>query len=533
MRGYSRREVSDAFDERLNGGTQCSGMPITGQTAFSFAGLPMKKGLYVDLNTSHGQTDVVTVAPWNRAKFWKAVGRLTPQPFIFMGHLFFSLTQKNKSEDSMIFNVEFETLPREALEAIQLKRLQATVQRVYATVPFYRERFREHGVTPTDIRTLEDMEKLPFMTKQDLRDNYPFGLFATPKENVTRIHASSGTTGKPTVVGYTARDLDTWALLMARALSAGGVKRGDIIHNAYGYGLFTGGLGVHYGAEKLGATIIPVSGGNTKRQITIMKDFAPSILTCTPSYALHLADIAREMNVDFRELNFKYGIFGAEPWSEAMRSQIEEGLGLSAVDIYGLTEVMGPGVAIECQEAKNGLHIFEDHFIPEIIDPETGKRLPMGEAGELVFTSLTKEAFPVVRYRTRDVTRFIEEPCICGRTHIRMERVSGRTDDMLIIRGVNVFPSQIESVLMTIPDIEPHYQLEVEREDNLDILTVKVEISPNFVLDEVRGLQNLERLISKNIREYLGISCKVRLVEPKSIARSEGKAVRVIDRRSI
>ena len=433
----------------------------------------------------------------------------------------------------MIYDMEFETLPREALEAIQLKRLQATLQRAYATVPFYRDRFREYGVLPTDIRSLDDMEKLPFLVKQDLRDNYPFGLFAVPKENVVRIHASSGTTGKPTVVGYTARDIETWASLMARALSAGGARRGDIIHNAYGYGLFTGGLGVHYGAEKLGATVIPVSGGNTKRQITIMKDFGPSILTATPSYTLHLAEVARERGVDFKELNFRHGIFGAEPWSEAMRRQIEGDLGLSAVDIYGLSEVMGPGVAVECHEAKAGLHIFEDHFIPEIIDPDTGKRLPMGEVGELVFTSITKEAFPVIRYRTRDITRLTAEPCVCGRTLIRMERVSGRTDDMLIIRGVNVFPSQIESVLMMISEVEPHYQLEVDREDSLDILTVKVEISQKLFTDEVRGLQNLERMIAKNIKEYLGISAKVRLVEPKSIARSEGKAVRVIDRRKI
>lgn len=433
----------------------------------------------------------------------------------------------------MIYDMEFETLPREALEAIQLKRLQSTMERAYATVPFYRERFREAKVTPSDIQSLDDLARVPFLIKQDLRDNYPFGLFAVPRENVVRIHASSGTTGKPTVVGYTARDIETWATLMARALSAAGAHRGDIIHNAYGYGLFTGGLGVHYGAEKLGATVIPVSGGNTKRQITIMKDFGPSILTATPSYTLHLAEVAKEMGVDFRDLNFRHGIFGAEPWSEEMRQQIEEELGLSAVDIYGLSEVMGPGVAIECHEAKAGLHIFEDHFIPEIIDPVTGERLPDGEVGELVFTSISKEAFPVIRYRTRDITRLTREPCICGRTHVRMERVSGRTDDMLIIRGVNVFPSQIESVLMTIDEVEPHYQLEVDRDGSLDILTVKVEVGENLFSDEVKTLQGLERKISKNIKEYLGISAKVRLVEPKSIARSEGKAVRVIDHRRI
>jgi phenylacetate-CoA ligase len=433
----------------------------------------------------------------------------------------------------MIYNMEFETLPREAIEAVQLKRLQAVVERVYATVPFYRNKFREAGVLPENIKKLDDIKRLPFLTKQDLRDNYPYGLFAVPMDQVVRIHASSGTTGKPTVVGYTKRDIETWAEMMARALSAGGASRGDIIHNAYGYGLFTGGLGVHYGAEKLGASVIPVSGGNTQRQITIMKDFKPTILTATPSYTLHLADVAKEMGVDFRTLDFKSGIFGAEPWSNKMREQLEEELGLKAVDIYGLSEVMGPGVAIECVEVRNGLHIFEDHFIPEIINPDTGDVLPLGETGELVFTSITKEAFPVIRYRTRDITRFIPETCRCGRTHIRMEKVSGRTDDMLIIRGVNVFPSQIESVLMGIEGVEPHYQLEVDRKDSLDILSVKVEVNEGIFSDEVKVLQSLEKKISHNVKETLGVSVKVMLVEPKSIQRSEGKAVRVIDRRKI
>ncbi|MFP5212086.1 MAG: phenylacetate--CoA ligase family protein [Acidobacteriota bacterium] len=431
----------------------------------------------------------------------------------------------------MIYNMEFETLPREALEAIQLRRLQESLQRVYATVPFYRRKFEEAGITPADVKTLKDLQRLPFTTKQDLRDNYPFGMFAVPMENVVRIHASSGTTGKPTVVGYTARDIATWSELMARALAAGGTSRGDIIHNAYGYGLFTGGLGVHYGAERLGASVIPISGGNTKRQILIMKDFGPTVLTCTPSYALHLSEVAEEVGIDFSELRFKAGIFGAEPWSEEMRGEIERKLHLTAVDIYGLSEVMGPGVSIECAEAKSGLHVFEDHFIPEIINPETGETLPYGQMGELVFTSITKEAFPIVRYRTRDITSLNPEPCICGRTHIRMNRVSGRTDDMLIIRGVNVFPSQIESVLMETPEVEPHYQLVVDRQDNLDILTVMVEVGEQSFSDEVRILQDLERKISKNIKEYLGVSAKVKLVEPKTIARSEGKAKRVIDNR--
>ncbi len=433
----------------------------------------------------------------------------------------------------MIFNIEYETMPREALESIQLRRLQATLSRVYAAVPFYRKQLDDAGVKPGDVRCLSDLSRLPFTTKQDLRDNYPFNMFAVPMDNVVRIHASSGTTGQPTVVGYTARDIDTWAELMARALSAGGATRGDIIHNAYGYGLFTGGLGVHYGAEKLGASVIPVSGGNTRRQVIIMKDFGPSILTATPSYSLHLAEAAEEMGVSFRDLNFRFGVFGAEPWSESMRREIEEKLHLKAVDIYGLSEVIGPGVSIECHEAQKGLHIFEDHFIPEIIDPETGQPLPWGETGELVITSITKEAFPVIRYRTRDITSLNPEPCICGRTMARMNKVSGRTDDMLIIRGVNVFPSQIESVLMEIKGVEPHYQLEVDRKDNLDILTVRVEISDAAFSDEVKELQRLSETIGNNIKETLGVSASVKLAEPKTIARSEGKAARVIDRRKL
>lgn len=433
----------------------------------------------------------------------------------------------------MIYNMEYETMPREALEALQLRRLQETVERVYAVVPFYRKKFDEMGVRPGDIKSLADLKLLPFTTKQDLRDNYPYGMFAVPMENIVRIHASSGTTGKPTVVAYTARDIDIWAELIARSLSAAGATRGDIIHNAYGYGLFTGGLGVHYGAEKLGASVIPISGGNTKRQVMIMKDFGPTILTCTPSYALHLADAAAEMGVDFSRLKFKSGMFGAEPWSEAMRVELERKLHLNAIDVYGLSEVIGPGVSIECLEAKNGLHIFEDHFIPEIINPETGEVLPNGSMGELVFTSITKEAFPIIRYRTRDVTSLNRQPCICGRTHVRMNKVSGRTDDMLIIRGVNVFPSQIESVLMEMKEVEPHYQLIVDRKDNLDTLTILVEVGDIAFSDEVRKLQSIERKLSKNIKEYLGISATVKLVEPKTIARSEGKAQRVIDHRKI
>lgn len=433
----------------------------------------------------------------------------------------------------MILDIGFETMPREDLEAIVFRRLEATLKRVYANVPFYRKTFEDNNITPAGIQSLDDLKRIPFTTKEDLRQNYPFGMFSVPMDQVVRIHASSGTTGQPTVVGYTARDVDTWAGLMARSLAAGGATRGDMIHNAYGYGLFTGGLGIHYGAEKLGASVIPVSGGNTRRQIVIMKDFGPTILTATPSYALHLAEVAEETGVSFEDFKFKYGIFGAEPWSEQMREEIERKLNLTAVDIYGLSEVIGPGVAIECYEAKKGLHIFEDHFIPEIINPETGEVLPYGETGELVFTSITKEAFPVIRYRTRDISSLNPEPCICGRTHVRMNKVSGRTDDMLIIRGVNVFPSQIESILMDMDDVEPHYQLVVDREGKLDTLSIMVEVGERVFSDEVKHLQNMERKIVKNIKEYLGISARVKLVEPKTIARSEGKAVRVIDNREL
>ena len=433
----------------------------------------------------------------------------------------------------MIYDIDFETLPREAIEAIQFKRLQATVERVNVTVPYYQKQFEKACVKPSDLKSVKDLHKLPFTTKQDLRDNYPYGMFAVPMDNVVRIHASSGTTGQPTVVGYTARDIRTWSNLMARSLAAGGAQRGDIIHNAFGYGLFTGGLGVHYGSETLGASIIPVSGGNTKRQIVIMRDFKPTIITATPSYILHLAEVAEEMGISFKDLSFKFGIFGAEPWSESMRQEIENKLHLTAVDIYGLSEIMGPGVSMECHEAKQGLHVWEDHFIAEIINPDTGEVLPYGETGELVFTSITKEAFPIIRYRTRDITSLNPEPCICGRTHIRMNRVSGRNDDMLIIRGVNVFPSQIESVLLQMDEVNPHYQLIVDREGSLDTLTVNVEVGDNFFSDEVKTLQRLERKLSNNIKEYLGVSAKVRLVEAKTIERSQGKAIRVIDNRKI
>lgn len=438
-----------------------------------------------------------------------------------------------RNESEMLWNEEFETLPREALEALQLKRLRTLVERVYAAVPYYRSKMDQSGIKPSDIEKLSDLSKLPFTTKEDLRINYPFGLFAVPFEQVVRIHASSGTTGKPTVVGYTRRDIDSWAELMARTLSCGGAHQGDVVHNAYGYGLFTGGLGAHYGAERIGAAVIPISGGNSKRQIMIMQDFGSTVLMCTPSYALNLADVMKEMEIEPSSLKLRVGLFGAEPWSEKIREEIEKRLNIQAIDIYGLSEVMGPGVASECLEEKRGLHIFEDFFIPEIIDPATGTVLPHGEKGELVFTTLTKEAFPVIRYRTKDITRLITEPCSCGRTFHRMQRITGRTDDMLIIRGVNVFPSQIEHVLMSIEGVEPHYQIVVDRDGALDIMEVQVEVSEDIFSDEVKVLERLGRRIEREIKDLLGVSCKVKLVEPRTIQRSEGKAKRVIDNRRL
>ncbi|MBN1140323.1 MAG: phenylacetate--CoA ligase [Deltaproteobacteria bacterium] len=433
----------------------------------------------------------------------------------------------------MIWNDEFETLPREVLESLQLKRLRNIVERVYNTVPFYRRSFDDKGIKPSQIRSLDDLRRLPFTLKQDMRDSYPYGLFSVPLDQIVRIHASSGTTGKPTVVGYTRRDIDNWAELMARSFVAAGAHRGDVIHNAYGYGLFTGGLGAHYGAERLGASVIPMSGGNTKKQILIMHDFGSTVITCTPSYSLYLAEAIREEGLDIQNFKLRIGILGAEPWSESMRSEIEAKLHIKAIDIYGLSEIMGPGVAIECLDAQHGLHIWEDHFLPEIIDPDSGETLPIGEQGELVITTLAKEGIPLIRYRTRDITRFIPEPCICGRTHLRLARMSGRSDDMLIIRGVNVFPSQIESVLINIKGVEPHYQLIVDREESLDTLEVQVEVNERTFSDEVKVLQTLSARIQKEIKDLLGITCKVKLVEPKTITRSEGKAKRVIDRRKI
>ena len=431
------------------------------------------------------------------------------------------------------FNEEFETLPRVALEALQLMRLKSVLERVYNNVPFYRNSFDSAGINLDSITSLKDLHRLPFTTKQNMRDSYPYALFAAPMEEIVRIHASSGTTGKPTVVGYTKQDIENWADLMARTLVTAGAHKGDIIHNAYGYGLFTGGLGVHNGAERLGASVIPISGGNTARQLMIMQDFGSTVITCTPSYSLFMAEEARAEGLDFKNFKLRIGIFGAEPWSEAMRGEIEQKLNLTALDIYGLSEIMGPGVAQECFEGKCGLHIWEDHFIPEIINPLSGEILPEGEQGELVITTITKQGIPLIRYRTRDITSITYEPCICGRTHARISRLSGRSDDMLIIRGVNVYPSQIESILVTIEGVEPHYLLIVDRTENLDTLQIQVEVDERIFSDEIKVLQILSRRIEKEIKDMLGVTCSVKLVEPRTIQRSEGKAKRVIDNRKL
>ena len=427
---------------------------------------------------------------------------------------------------------EKECMPREHLKNLQLRRLQETVYRAYAFVPTYKEKMDQLGVKPDDIQRLEDLNKLPFTTKQDLRDNYPFGLFAVPMSDVVRIHSSSGTTGKPTVVGYTSKDINTWSELMARALYCAGASRYSVIQVSYGYGLFTGGLGAHYGAERIGASVIPTSGGNTHRQIMLMQDFETTELMCTPSYALFMYEVMKEMGINPADLKLKAGIFGAEPWSENMRREIESKLQIEAYDIYGLSEILGPGVAIECNK-KAGLHIGEDHFIPEIIDPETCEVLPEGREGELVLTTITKEALPIIRYRTRDLTTLNMERCECGRTHARMMKVLGRSDDMVIIRGVNVFPSMVESVLLNIPGVEPHYLLVVDRKGTLDELEVHVEVSEQVFSDEVRKMESLGLRIGKELESALGIAVRVRLVEPKTIERSEGKAKRVIDKRNI
>jgi phenylacetate-CoA ligase len=433
----------------------------------------------------------------------------------------------------MIFNPEYECMDRDARGKLQLAHLKNLVEMLYANVPFYRQKMDALGVTSRDIHTLKDIEKLPFTTKDDLRINYPHGLLACPKDRVVEVHMSSGTTGKPVVDEYTMNDINIWRESMSRTMAAGGCTKDDIVQNCYGYGLFTGGPGAHYGALNIGAEVLPMSSGNTGRQLMVMQDFGSTMLTCTPSYALYMAEEAEDAGIDLRKLPISKGCFGAEPWSENMRKEIERRYGMKAYDIYGLTEIIGPGVSFEC-EAQEGLHINEDFFYPEIIDPETGKDLPYGEKGELVFTTLTKEGTPLLRYRTRDITYFITEPCSCGRTTIRMHRLFGRTDDMLIIRGVNVFPSQIEHALFEIEGTEPQYLIVVDRgATHLDDVELQVEVKQEFFSDETKNLETLRNKIENVMKSKLQIAVKVKLVEPKTIERSIGKAKRVIDKRQI
>ena len=430
----------------------------------------------------------------------------------------------------MIWNKEIECLSREEMRKLQGERLKELVNRVYSNVEFYRRRMDEMGVKPSDIQSIDDIVKLPFTYKTDLRDHYPFNLFAVPMKEIVRVHASSGTTGKPTTVGYTKNDIENWREVLARCLAMAGISSDDIMQVSYGYGLFTGGLGVHYGAETVGATVIPISGGNTRRQLQLMSDFGSTVLACTPSYALHLADALAENGYTLDDMKLKIGVFGAEPWTENMRLELEKKWGIKAYDIYGLSEIMGPGVANDC-ECHAGLHVHEDHFFPEIVHPDT--KLPMndGEEGELVFTTLTKEGIPLLRYNTRDLSTLNREKCECGRTTVRMKKITGRSDDMLIIRGVNLFPSQIEHVLLEMGETSAHYMLYVDRENNLDTLELKVELDESKMVDTIRDLQMLARKIEHALNSAIGLSVKVTLVEPKTIARSEGKAVRVVDNR--
>ncbi len=430
--------------------------------------------------------------------------------------------------ETFMFDRAAETMPRADLAALQLKRLRETIERAYAKVPHVRAKLDGAGVAPGHLKTLSDIARFPFSVKTDLRDNYPFGLFAVPREQVLRLHASSGTTGRPTVVGYTKGDLDLWADLMARSLACMGAQPGDIFHNAYGYGLFTGGLGFHYGAERLGCTTVPVSGGATERQVLLIRDFGARILGATPSYALNIAEVADGMGIDLSKLSLRYGCFGAEPWSDAIRREVEAKFGIKAMDTYGLSEIIGPGVASECHQAQAGLHIWEDHFLCEVIDPDTTQVLPAGEAGELVLTTLTKEALPMIRYRTRDITRLTDEPCACGRTHRRMLRVTGRSDDMLIIRGVNVYPSQIEAHLVGFPGIAPHYQIVLTRDGPMDAMTIEVELAGPAPPPSVAKIASDVR---HHLKAMVGVTCEVVLKAPGEVPRSQGKAVRVKDLR--
>lgn len=432
-----------------------------------------------------------------------------------------------------IYQPAIETMPKEKLKSMQSERLCWQVRRMYERVPLFKERMNQLGLRPDDIHGIEDLPRLPFSYKQDLRDYYPYGLFAEPMHNIKRVHASSGTTGKQIVVGYTEGDLTHWAECVSRSMAVAGISDSSFVQNAFGYGFFTGGLGIHSAVEHIGATIIPISSGNTSRQLQTMLDFGATHLTCTPSYAMYLAESIEEADLSGK-LALRAGIFGAEPWSEDMRKAIEEKLHIKAYDIYGLSEIMGPGVSYECEE-QNGLHVCEDHFIPEIIDPDTEEVLPYGTAGELLFTTLTKEGFPVIRYRTRDICTLYAEPCPCGRTHIRMGKPNGRSDDMMIIRGVNVFPSQIEEVLLRVSqgNITPNYQIVVDRSNNTDTLDVNVEMSEQMFSDDIRSVETIERQISDRLRSVLGIGAKVHLLNPKTIERSEGKAKRIIDKRKI
>ena len=437
---------------------------------------------------------------------------------------------KADDRDEFMFDAAAEKMPRAELAALQSVRVREVFERAYANVRQYRQKFDAAGVKPADFKRLEDLARFPFTLKADLRDTYPFGMFAVPPGDLRRIHASSGTTGKPTVVGYTRGDLDCWADLMARSLACAGARPGDIVHNAYGYGLFTGGLGAHYGAERLGCAVVPMSGGGTERQVTLLTDFGASVLCATPSYALNIAEVAEGMGVDLRRSKLRIGVFGAEPWSEGMRRDLQEQLGLTAVDIYGLSEILGPGVAAECGVAQAGLHGWEDHFLFEVIDAETLQPLPMGATGELVVTTLTKEALPMIRYRTRDITRLSDEPCACGRTHVRIMRVIGRDDDMLIVRGVNVYPSQVEAVLVGFPGLAPHYQLVMTREAALDSMAVEVELAREVAMDDA-GRARKATEVTHRIKSLIGVTCTVVVKSPGEVPRSQGKAVRVKDLR--
>ncbi len=432
----------------------------------------------------------------------------------------------------MIWNKEFECMPEKKLKALQLERLKQTVKRAYEKVPYYRKKFDEVGLKPEDIKTLDDIKNIPFTSKADLREVYPFGMFASSLSEIVEVHMSSGTTGKPVVAGYTRYDIDIWAEVMARCLTMAGTTKDDIVQNCYGYGLFTGGFGVHYGAQKIGAIVVPASAGNTRRQIEIMRDFGTTILTCTPSYALYMAEVAQEMGIEPTTLKLKSGCFGAEMWTEQMRKEIEKRFNLNALNIYGLTEIIGPGVAHECIE-KNGLHVFEDHFYVEVIDPDTGDSLPDGKRGELVFTTLTREGMPMLRFRTKDITSIIREKCNCGRTFARIDRIRGRADDMIKVRGVMIFPYQIEKAILEVQGVEPHYQIIITRPQHLDEIEVMVEMSKETFSDEVKHIENLKKKLEKRIEETVGVRVKVTLVEPKSLPRSEGKAKRVIDKRSL